>query len=168
MATFTIPDGTVRQSLQNGSPSDLYILTGSSTLVMAGAGIAFTSNDPGASDVLYLTGISAQPGGYSSDIGVLGASHATVVMGGIKPTLYGGSGTADIFWGTGPATLVTGSGNLNVVGDASMAGVTFGGGVSSVVRDGTGMVVTTGLGAVDKFWAAGPVSAACPHPRPFA
>ncbi len=160
MTAYTIPDGAVQQSVQNGSPGDTYSLMGSSTLVMAGAGVAFTSSDPAASDVLYLTGISAQPGGYNGDVGVLGASHATVVMGGVGATLYGGTGTADIFWQGANSTLVTGSGNLNVVGDASMAGVVFGGGVRSVTADGTGTVVTTGLGATDKFWAAGSVSAA--------
>ena len=158
MTTYTIPDGAVQQSAQNGSPSDLYILTGSSTLVMAGAGIAFTSNNPAASDVLYLTGISAQPGGYSSDVGVLGASHATVLLGGLDPLLYGGSGEADVFVQTANFQIVTGAGDMQIIGDPTGAGVSYGGGIASVQHTNTGDVVRTGLGATVHLWTAGTVA----------
>lgn len=159
MTTTTIADGTAIQSQQNGSPGDVYLLQGSSTIVGAGAGTFFASNAPAASDVLYLTGISAQPGGYVGDTGVLGASHATVVLGGINPLLYGGSGEADVFVQVAGARIVTGSGDMNIIGDASGAGVTYGGGAASVQHTTTGDVVRTGLGATVHLWTSGTVAA---------
>ncbi len=155
---YTIPNGAAEQSVQNGSPSDNYILTGSSTIVGAGAGTFFASASSAASDVLYLTGISAQPGGYVGDTGILGASHATVVMGGINPLLYGGSGEADVFVQTAGARIVTGSGDMQIIGDPTGAGVSYGGGVASVQHTTTGDVVHTGLGATVRLWTSGTVA----------
>ena len=158
MTTYTVPDGATEQSQQNGSPSDLYILGNNSTIVGAGAGIFFGAAAPSSSDVMYLTGISAQPGGYVGDEGVLGAGHATIVMGGINPTLFGGSGTADVFWSTSPATFVTGNEDANVIGDPTGAGISYTGGVASVQAFNGGHIVHENSGHSITLWAAGPTS----------
>lgn len=158
MSNYTIGDGSTVQSQQNSSPSDNYILEGSSTIVGAGAGTFFGSNTPGATSTLFLTGVSAVPGGYKGDVGVLGSAHAEAILGGISPTVFGGTGTANIYVQTAGATIVTGSGDMNIIGDASGAGVNYGGGAASITHTTTGDVVRTGLGATVHLWTSGTVA----------
>ena len=155
MSNYTIPDGQTVQSQQNGNPGDTYSLLGTSTLVMAGAGIAFASST--GHSTIYDTGITAQPGGYVGDQVVLGAGSATVLVGGIGSTIYGGSGTADLFY-SAPATFVTGNENAQVIGNPTGAGISYTGGVHDVQAFNGGSYVHENTGHTITLWAAGLVA----------
>ncbi len=155
MTTTTISNGQALQTPQDET-GNVFLLTGNSTVVSAGADLIFGSNTPTDTSTIFDTGIAAIPGGYQGDTVVLGASSATVLVGGIGSTIYGGSGHANLFFDA-QATVVTGKGDMTVVGNQTGAGFIWGGGELSAAHNAAGTLVTTGLGAHIELCAAAPV-----------
>lgn len=158
MAIYTIADGQTIQTPQDET-GNIFLLTGNSTVVSAGADLIFGSNTPGTTSTIYALGIAADPTGYGNDTVVLGQGNATVLMGGSgKAVVFGGSGHLDLFMGLVPGQLVTGTGDINVIGDQSGAGISYTGGVHDVQSFNGGSFVHENNGHTVTLWAAGTVS----------
>lgn len=153
MNTIFVGDNAVLQTPQD--QSDFVIMGTNSTVVSAGSDVIFAG---AGNSTIYDTGIKASNGSYQGDTVVLGGGTATVLVGGLNSTIYGGDGAANIFYSNTPGTLVTGKGDLNIVGNPNGYGIFFGGGITSMTHDSSGTTVHTGLGATDHLFAAGTVA----------
>ncbi len=158
MTIYTIQNNETIQTPQDET-GNIFLLTGNSTVVSAGADLIFGSGTPGTTSTIYALGIAAAPAGYGNDTIVLGQGNATVLMGGSgKAVVFAGAGHLDLFMGQIPGQLVTGMGDINVIGDQSGAGISYTGGVHDVQAFNGGSFVHENNGHTVTLWAAGTVS----------